>query len=171
MNKIRHHRLTLLVAVSVALAAALATAGRAGAATIPYHADFGANCFTSAYTGATIQADAPSEMRSVSGAQEAVYWRADLYRWSGSGWSSYDSSKPWLQAQATGYGLIRTMFNGYVSIWSEYPNGRAGVRYNQYSGLPVGTYTVVETYLWSNGVKSVQSQLVNGGSSPFCTVS
>jgi hypothetical protein len=55
-------------------------------------------------------------MRSVSGAQETVYWRADLWENRSSGWIPVNQSKPWLQGQATGNGLIRTMFNGFVTI-------------------------------------------------------
>jgi hypothetical protein len=162
----------LLTLVAVALAAVLATSGTARAATTPYHYDYGADCYTNPYFGPTIDADAPGDMRSVSGGQEAVYWRADLYRYTSAGWTAYITTKPWLQAQATGYGLIRTMFNGFVSIWSDYPSGRAGVRYVEFPSLPVGTYAVRQTFLWSNGLKSVEWQPMNGDPSDnICTVS
>jgi hypothetical protein len=157
--------------VTVALAGcALAMTGTAFAASIPYHHDYGAKCYFSQYTGATVDAYAPDDMRSVSGAQEAVYWRADLWKNTSSGWLPANQSKPWLQAQATGTGLIRTMFNGFVTIWSEYPSGLARSTM-PFTNLTVGQYAVKETYLWSNGATTTQWQNMNNGTTQICTVS
>jgi hypothetical protein len=156
--------------VTAALAAsALATTGTAPAAGIPYHHDYGSRCYTSAYTADTLDALAPDSMVSVSGAQEAVYWRADLWKYTSSGWLPVNQSKPWLQAQATGNGLIRVMFNGFVTIWSDYPSGVAR-SYVEFGNLTVGRYAVKETYLWSNGLTTSEWQNMNNGTSQMCDV-
>jgi hypothetical protein len=109
-------------------------------------------------------------MRSVSGAQEAVYWRADLWKNTSSGWLPSDRSRPWLQAQATSNGLIRTMFNGFVTIWSDYPSGLARSS-ESFGNLTVGHYAVKETFLWSDGTKTDQWQYMQGGGgSQICSV-
>ena len=134
---------------------------------VPYHSSGGAYC--SVESGSrTIRAYPPRAMTTAQSSTnplylENIYWRADLYHHTATGWKPYDETKPWLAAVAN-TSAIRDW-------WRIYPTGATYLNWLTFSNLPRGSYAVYETYLWQTGLKWSEYSTFsrNNWSSQICT--
>jgi hypothetical protein len=106
----------------------------------------------------------PPKMTSVSGGLEKVEWSPDLYRWNGTSWYLYDSSKPWYYAFATGNGLVYQQLR--YGTWFQ-PN-ETPLNFAIFRPLHSGYYAVVDHYRWSNGATTSAWSYVRYTNSKSC---
>jgi hypothetical protein len=128
-------------------------------------ATYRSNGFGCGNWGAGRQVNAyPPQMTSVSGALEMVYWSPDLYRWNGTTWAPYDTSKPWYYAAATSNGVVTQQLR--FGAWFQ-PNDTP-LNFAIFRPLHSGYYAVVDYYRWSNGASTSAWSYVRSTNSGSC---
>jgi hypothetical protein len=111
----------------------------------------------------------PPKMTSVSGGLETVWWSPDLYRWNGTTWAPYDTSKPWYWAVANGNGVVNQQYT-LGGTWFQ-PNNFSLISAT-FNNLPAGYYRVLDYYAWSNGARaSAWSPFLGSGGGYHCAFS
>jgi hypothetical protein len=141
----------LLVGAVLPLALVFGAAGNAEAASITRMSSF--EC---AYHSATVYFP---DLKTTTG-NESVNFSPDLYKYSSSGWTPYDTTKPWFRATVGPNGIYT--INGYKWFLNQTP-----FRNISFSNLSPGYYAVKGYFYagsshWAN---------VYGSSSTYCFVS
>ena len=97
-----------------------------------------------------------SRAPSAATGQDWLFFRADLFRWTGSAWVAQDRTTSWLYARVPGLSWTR---------WSD----RTATASVTFSGLPAGYYAVVQTVAWNaDGAQQSTVQATDQGS--WCRV-
>jgi hypothetical protein len=106
-------------------------------------------CVSNDPTNGNMVYAAPPNMTTVSGQLDNVYWHPDLYRWNGTTWVAWITSKPWAQAAAGSNGTVSSPVAG--ATWFIPPT--APIHYLGFVHLPAGYYAMLDRYQWENGVR------------------
>ena len=177
MEAVKNSRLSLRVLFVLAATMVVALTALLGftepakadlATSYPLHMTEGFKCTTDG----AVSAKPPGVFAPYYGGLETVWWKADLYRWNGSGWA-HVSTMDWHQAATSQYGL--RPYNGLTGgeIWmnSRSRNMLRNDQWIRWGGLSRGHYTIMNRYYWqASGVHHSEQGFYGTTGYSYCTI-